>query len=41
MTTILKKIVKAYKENQATIICGALVMNGSANVYQTYVDLSK
>jgi hypothetical protein len=40
MTTIIKKIVAAYKEHQAEVICGALVMNGAANVYETYATLS-
>jgi hypothetical protein len=38
---MIKKIVEVYKENQALVICGALAMNGSANVHQTYVLLSR
>jgi hypothetical protein len=41
MTTMIEKIVAAFKENQAQVICGALAMNGAANVYQTYVILNK
>jgi hypothetical protein len=40
MTTIIKKIVEVYKENQAMVICGAFAMNGAANVYRTYEILN-
>jgi hypothetical protein len=41
MTAIIKKIVAAYRENQAQVICGTLAMNGASNVYQTYETLSR
>jgi hypothetical protein len=41
MTTLIKQIVAAYKENQVQIICGALAMNGAANVYRTYTSLTR
>lgn len=41
MTNMIKKIVAVYKENQAMIICGALALNGSANVYQIYRTLGR
>jgi hypothetical protein len=39
--SIFDKIVKAYKENRATVICGMMALNGSTNVYPIYKMLSK
>lgn len=41
MKNIFTQIIKAYQEQQANIVCGALIMNGSSSVYQVYRALSR
>jgi hypothetical protein len=41
MTTMIKKIVAAYKEVNMEVLCGALIMNGTSTAYQTYRSISK
>lgn len=36
-----EKYKKAFKENQASIICGMLTMNGATNLYPVYKSLTK
>lgn len=39
--SLVDRFLNYYKENQATIVCGILSMNGSANVYPLYKALTK
>jgi hypothetical protein len=41
MTNLFKNIVNAYKENGMEVLCGGLMMLGSANAYETYRMLRK
>jgi hypothetical protein len=41
MTKFLKEIVEAYQENYADVLCGALMMNGSASSFHLYRYMSK
>lgn len=40
-TSLVDRFVKYFKENQATIVCALLAMNGAANVYPLYRSLTK
>jgi hypothetical protein len=41
MMNLIKKFAEAYKENQATVICGMSMMSGNANVYPLYLALTE
>jgi hypothetical protein len=41
MTTLIKNIVEAYKENGMEVLCGGLMMMGSQNAYETYRMLNR
>jgi plastocyanin domain-containing protein len=40
MMSLMSKIVAAYKENAATVVCGMAMMNGNTNVYELYRAMS-
>ncbi len=39
--SFFERYKEAFRENQASIICGMLAMNGATNVYPLYKSLSK
>jgi hypothetical protein len=41
MMNLFKKFTEAYKENQATVICGMSMMCGNSNVYPLYRALTE
>ena len=41
MKNLIKKIVKVYNENSATIVCGLMAMNGTSNTFSLYESLRK
>lgn len=39
--SLMDRFLNYYRENQATIVCGMLSMNGSSNMYPLYKALTK